>query len=316
MSFPATLFGAEKDVYETGTFQQYPIGQKLVTPDGSIFRYVEMGATLGVANNLYQAEVPTTNWVKQDLATTAMAVGDSTITFTPGATAIAADELAGGTILVESAADLGHIYRIKSNTVSAGSAACILTLENGVTVKVAVATGATHDLTALKNPWKDIIIHPSPATSIVVGIPRVVIAANAYGWVCTRGPASCLINGVPVINEPVVPSNAVDGSVGAKRKSGTGTIANAETTEVVTHNLGSTPTLDNINFVFGEDSTTAISAWWVDTLTATQFTININDPGASGQDLAWTVEVNYEPVGVALRVPSSADFGVIFLTLE
>ena len=316
MGFPATIFGAEKDTYETGTFQQYPLGQKLVTPDGSIFRYVEMGTTLGVANNLYQAEAPTANWLSQALATTAMASGDATITFTPGATAIAVDELAGGTVLVEETDDLGHIYRIKSNTVSAGSAPCVLTLEDGVTVKVAIAIAAGNVLTALKNPWKDVIIHPSPATAIPIGIPRVVIAANAYGWVCTHGLASCLINGVTVINEPVVPSNAVDGSVGAKRKSGTGTIANAATTVVITHSLGSTPTLDNISIIQGENATNAIAEFWVDTITATQFTINSTDPGVSALDLAWIAEVNYKPVGISVEVAPTADFGHIFLQIE
>ena len=316
MAFPATLYGAEKDVYETGTFQQYPIGQKLVTPDGSIFRYVEMFSTVGVANNLYQAAVPTANWLTQALATTAMAVGDSTITFTDGGTAIAADELAGGTVLVEETDDLGHIYRIKSNTASAGSAISILTLEDGVTVKVAVAIAGGNVLTVIKNLWKDVVIQASPPTSLVIGVPRVVIAANAYGWVCTRGVASCLVNGTHSIGQPVVPSNAVDGSVGAKRRSGTDTIANAATTVVITHNLGSTPTLDNISIIMGEDPTNAIDAFWVDTIGATQFTINSNNPGASNLDLAWSVEINTEPCGVCVEVAPTADFGHIFLTIE
>lgn len=191
MGFPAVIYGAEKDVYETGTFQQYPIGQRLITPAGDVFRYGEIGTTIGVANNLYQAAVPTANWLSQAL-TTAMAVGDTTITFADGGTSAAVDEIAGGTILVEETDDLGHIYRVKSNDATASSET-LCRLEDGVTVQVAVAVAANNVTTVLKNLWKDVVISPAGInTAANVGIPRVIIAADAYGWVQTRGVASCL----------------------------------------------------------------------------------------------------------------------------
>lgn len=316
MSFPATLYGAEKDVYETGTFQQYPIGQKLVTPDGSIFRYTEMAGTASVVASLNQAAVPTAGWLSQ-AATVALAAGDSTITFRPTATALVADELAGGSVLVEETDDLGGYYKIKSNTAANADADSVLTLEDGVTVKVAVAVAGGNVLTVLKSPWKDVVVAPATApTARTTGISRVVIAANAYGWLQTRGVTSYLVNGTHIIGGSLVPSNAVAGALGRKSVSGTGTIANAETTEVVTHAMGSTPTLDWINFVFGETPTQAITIWNVITLTATQFTITINDPGASGMDLGWSVTSPYAPVGTCVEVAPTADFGHCFLTIE
>lgn len=316
MGFPATIFGAEKDAYETGSVQLYPIGQKMITPSGSIFRYAEMGATVGVANNLYQSEVPSANWLSQ-LVSTALAVGDTTIAFTDGGTAYSANDFAGGTILVEETDDLGHIYPIKSNAASAGTASASHTLVDGVTVQVAVAIAGGNVLTLLKNPWKDVIIHPSPPTALPTGIPRVIIAANGYGWVQTRGLASCLINGIVVISQPVAPSNAINGSVGAKRKSGTANVASGATTSVVTHNLGSTPTLDNISLTFGEQATSDYGRFWIDTLTATQFTVNVSvDPGVSNLDFSWIAEINDEQVGICVEVAPSADFGHIFLQLE
>src|SRR3990167_4782424 len=140
MAFPAILYGSEKDVYETGGTMLYPLGTKLITPSGSVFRYAEMGATVGVANNLYQGETRTADWVTQALATTAMAAGDTTITFTPAVgTALVANDLARGTVIAQETDDLGHIYPIKSHPAAAGAAACVLTLEEGVTVQVAVA---------------------------------------------------------------------------------------------------------------------------------------------------------------------------------
>ena len=191
MGFPITLSGAEKDTYDTGAVQLYPIGQKLETPDGSIFHYSEKGAATGVANKLQQASVPVGNWTNVDLATAA-AVGDAQISFEDGGTTFAVNEAAGGTVQIEEVGDLGHIYRIKSNTATA-TTTTVMQLEDGVTIQQAVTSNAT---TFMKNPWKDFVIKPASAqTSIVNGIPRVIIAADAFGWLQTRGIVSCLWDG-------------------------------------------------------------------------------------------------------------------------
>ena len=93
------LDGRHGDAYDTFTRNSLEYGAIMETPDGARFRFTEMGGTVGVANKLYQAEAPTTNWLTQAIAT-AMAVGDKTILFTPGATTINAGDLAGGTALV------------------------------------------------------------------------------------------------------------------------------------------------------------------------------------------------------------------------
>ena len=215
MAFPAILYGLDKDVYETGGTMLYPLGTKLITPSGSVFRYAEVGATVGVANKLYQAETRTADWVTQAIATTAMAVGDTTITFTPAVgTALVANDLAGGTVIAEETDDLGHIYPIKSHPAIAGAASGVLTLEDGVTVKVAMAIVGGNVLTAMKNPWKDIIIAPATTpTAIPAGIPRVIIAANEWGWVQTQGVSSCLVNGTWVLDGPLTDGSGAAGAL-------------------------------------------------------------------------------------------------------
>lgn len=72
------------------------------------------------------------------------------------------------------------------------------------------------------------------------------------------------------------------------KNSGTATILSAATSVVVTHGLGVTPTLDDIRVTMGESPTNDPGNVWVDTITATQFTINCrNDPGVSNLDLGW-----------------------------
>lgn len=193
MAYPGTLQIDYATPYETGTTQLYPIGQKAETPDGCIFRYTEMGGTVGIASNLYQSAALVAHHNTQAV-TVALAVGDTEISFHDGGTALAVNEMAGGTLVLEETSDLGHIYRVKSNTVTAANET-ICQLEDGVTVQKEMAVAANNVLTFIKNSWKDVIVSPASANSGgCAGIPRVIIAADAYGWVQTRGPASCAID--------------------------------------------------------------------------------------------------------------------------
>jgi len=71
-------------------------------------------------------------------------------------------------------------------------------------------------------------------------------------------------------------------------KSGTGSVASGATTAVITHGLGLTPTAADISVVFTEQGTNDYGRWWVDTITSTQFTVNVSaDPGASNLDFSW-----------------------------
>ena len=70
--------------------------------------------------------------------------------------------------------------------------------------------------------------------------------------------------------------------------SGTGTITSGTTSVVITHGLDEAPTLQQIAVTLGENPTNDPGNIWVDTITATQFTVNCrNDPGASNLDFAW-----------------------------
>ncbi|MEE9149928.1 MAG: hypothetical protein V3U27_21330 [Candidatus Tectomicrobia bacterium] len=213
MAYPATLQIDYAAPYETGGTQLYPIGQKAESTDGSIYRYTLMGSTIGIANNLYQAAVPTNNWLSQTHTIEATA-GDTSISFEDGGTTFTVNQAAGGTVLFEETDDLGGIYRIKSNTATA-VAETIMQFEDGVTVQTTMAVAASNVMTFLLNPWSATIVVPTTTpTAIHAGIPRVIIAASAYGWLQTRGVASCLIIGVVVKGNPVITAGTTAGSVG------------------------------------------------------------------------------------------------------
>ena len=193
MAYPGTLQIDYASPYETSTAQLYPRGQKAESPDGSIFRYTLMGSTVGVANKLYQSSIPQANWITQ-AHTVALAVGDTELSFDDGGTAFTVNQMENGTVVVEEAADLGHIYIIKSNVVTAATET-IMQFQDGVTVQVAVPVAGGNVLTAILNQWAETIISPAGINSAAnAGVSRVILAANGWGWTQTRGACSCLFD--------------------------------------------------------------------------------------------------------------------------
>ena len=191
MAYPGTLQIDYGTPYEVTTSQLYPLGQKAEDPSGSIFRYTLMGGTVGVANKLYQSSIPVVDWTTQT-HTVALAVGDTEISFDDGGTALTVNQAQNGSIAVEETDDLGHIYYIKSNVVTV-STETICQLHDGVTVQVAVAVDTANVLTLILNPWAETIITPvGDNTAPSIGVSRVIIAVNGFGWTQTRGVASCL----------------------------------------------------------------------------------------------------------------------------
>lgn len=75
--------------------------------------------------------------------------------------------------------------------------------------------------------------------------------------------------------------------------SGLATILSGATSVVVTHGLGITPSLQDIQVMAAENSTNDAGPLYVSTITSTQFTINCRaDPGASNLDVVWQASKN------------------------
>jgi len=72
--------------------------------------------------------------------------------------------------------------------------------------------------------------------------------------------------------------------------SSTATVLNTATSIAVAHGLATTPT--RVFITPKENPTNPVTFWWVDTVGATNFTINVNaDPGASNLDFDWEAKV-------------------------
>jgi hypothetical protein len=199
--------GTGQDSFGSSATQLHPLGTKAETKDGRIFRYCQAGAVATVAGSLYQSAAPLTN----HLANTppAVAVGATSFSYTPGATAGAANLYAEGYLQVDTTPGNGYCYVVAGHDAITASTAFTLYLRDAI--QVALTTSSRVGLSP--NPYKNVIVTPTTNTAKVVGVPGTVIAISEYGWLQTRGPASVLINGTPAITAPVVNSGTTAGAV-------------------------------------------------------------------------------------------------------
>jgi len=213
MSFPALIHGTEGEQFSTYTDKRWPLGTKMILQDGREYRFGQAAGTGIAVGKLCAATANGGNFDELAIPT-AVAAGTRTFNITNGATTIAANDFEDGYVNVEDDTGEGHLYKIKSHGIeAAGSAAVEVTLANPGGVKVAFTTSTTVGL--MTSPYKDVIIHPSPNVTALVGVTAAAVTADYYGWFQVRGPGSVLIDGTVVIGDSVMASDATDGAVEA-----------------------------------------------------------------------------------------------------
>lgn len=229
---PGTYFGPygrHNDTFANAgnaNFGQYPLGHRLILPDGRGYRFALNDGTAEVAGRLYQMVAPVADHLNV-AADVARAIGATVISATLGATAAAVDIYAEGVVHVNDATGEGYTYRIRrANTAgaahAAASASAVLTvnLVAGDTVQVALVA-STSEVTFTRNRFHAVLIHPSPPTAMLAGVSPGVAAADRFYWSQTQGYAAVLIDAYTgnnlAVQREVFPSITVDGAVGVGR---------------------------------------------------------------------------------------------------
>ena len=191
------------------------VGSKFTSGDGREFVLVQNGATALIAGNIIQspavvsanfvglspATVATTGY-SVSLGAIAAAIGDKTIQLATGATAVLANQFAGGYLNVTTSTGLGQTMKIASNTAASTTAAFMVTLEDPFTT----ATASTSRYTLTLNPYGSkngtylyshgVIVSPaSTLTGVPVGatcypIPATSATVLSYGFLQTKGPCA------------------------------------------------------------------------------------------------------------------------------
>ena len=236
-AYPTIIQGSDGDQFGDQVTPLFPVGQKLELPDNRIFRYAEMGNTIGVANKLYQSEVPLAGWLREEILGNGL-YGDNHVGLQNTSQAVIVNEFAEGYFMFEAAADLGHIYPVAENDILAsgtpGTGADACRFKPGVFLQFEVLDAGGNVFHIFKNPWKDIIIKPaSDQTALVVGIPPSIIVGNDWGWCQTRGIASCLVAGTLIIGQECRADDAVAGAVAEMDYDDTGNDSNGPVGRVV-----------------------------------------------------------------------------------
>lgn len=201
------------DPFAESSVQEFPLGTCLSCwGDSERYRYVLAGAAGIEIGALCQAVVPLAGHINE--AIDEPSVGDTTIFFVPNTVTtddLVANELAEGYIYIYDGTGEGAKYRIKSHPAIVGGTGGYLTLYDPIRIAPAAASVAT----VIHNPYRAIIIHPSPNTAMVVGWTVAALTASYYGWVQTKGPVCALIDGTVVMGMPVRVSEDDDGAVAA-----------------------------------------------------------------------------------------------------
>lgn len=208
MPFPHVVWGSEFESVKTSTTKRLPLGTQMVAEDGRCFRYCENGGAAQVVGKLYQSEVPLADGLNEVVGT--IAAGQTVLTAVGATTGnYNIDILVDGYCYSLTAASLGPCNRIKSNTlITAGAATGTITLYEPLDV----ALGAADTISYTKNPYMDVIIHPSPPTAMVCGVAVKAHAQDVFGFLATKGPCRVLVDGTHIAGDIVVPSTAVDGA--------------------------------------------------------------------------------------------------------
>ena len=230
-----------QDLYTDSSIQYQTLGQRAETTDGRAFRYVKVGVTATVPGKVYQsaAEDTTNQTLSGGHSVGITALGSTTITLTNSIT-LAANLIAGGYVSVNVTPGAGQLYKVKSNTAVSAATGMVITLED----PLRVALTASSKVIFLKSPYDSIVVAPTTATGVIVGVAPSIITGAQFGWVQTYGPTSCLFTGTGV------PGGAVGYLVGGTSGSLAPAIAG---TEILGHNMGTSITGEYslINLVIG-----------------------------------------------------------------
>lgn len=237
---PGTYFGPygeNNSTYSNGNNANigvWPLGHRLIIPDGRVYRFTLNDGTTEVAGRLYQSIAPVANHTNQTADVT-RAAGATTVSATLGSTCAPVDIYAEGTVHSNNDAGEGYTYRIRrAFTIGHAHADAerdaVLTVELAPSETVQVELGTGSDVTFTRNRFHQVLIHPSPPTSVLAGVSPGVCVADDFYWSQVHGECAVLAQGVLLAAREVQASTTTNGAVESyKRRYTMGGTAGADT---------------------------------------------------------------------------------------
>lgn len=213
------------------SFSTY-IGQKFDLADGREVTLVSNGAVALATGVLLQASAEVTAF--QKLAMTVPAAYPATaglfqLLVTNGSTVLNINQFAGGYAIVASGTGIGQTLKISSHQPAANGATFVVNVEDAIVTTL----DATSKISLVANPYANVLLNPTTATGVPVGVSLYPLAASTaptynattgaltaaglaqYGLIVTRGVTSCLVDStVTNVGYPIGRSAATAGAVG------------------------------------------------------------------------------------------------------
>ena len=304
---PGVYYGPYRENYSdyansgNANLGRWPLGHKLILPDGREYRFTLNDGTVEVAGNLYQGVAALAGHTNQAVTTAAAALATA-ITATITTTTAAVDIYAEGVVHTNDVSGEGYSYRIRramtagaAHASAASTGTLTVNLDPGESVQVALDT--TSEVSFTRNRYHQVTIHVSPPTAQIAGVSPGVAAANRFYWTQVRGYAAVLCNLTLLAGLPVQPDIATDGAVeSAKRRarSGGGTV------------IGIAPTLMSYLRLVDQDGTT--TDFLVPATITTAVTANY--------DITGPIAANSPTVGICVKANASTEFALIDLRID
>lgn len=134
------------------------------------------------------------------------------LTVSLGATAVVANQYAGGFVLVNAGTGIGQVLRIASHPAAALSTSLVVTLEDGPNTALSTSDSKA---TLITPHGKNVIIYPTTGSGAPVGFAIYAIAASTYGFFVTKGVTTAILDSTGSLGagSQVSPSNADAGEV-------------------------------------------------------------------------------------------------------
>lgn len=190
-----TIISFDPYAVDTGD-SSHNLGEQVNLADGRAFRYGKAASTVAVGK-LNQAAAPIANHA--NMTTAAAALGATSVTVTPGATAGNADIYAEGYLVVNDVDGEGRTYKVKGHGAITASTAFTVDLFDPIR---GVALTANSQTTLVHNAY-NLHVEATVATTRGSGVSLVAQAANDFGWLQNKGVASVLIGTAATLGSPL-----------------------------------------------------------------------------------------------------------------
>ncbi len=209
MSKPLNLRSAEAECYRETSGQGWPLGTRMYTPSGRIFRRAKAGTSALAVGTLHRK--PENKTYHNDLAVAAtVAINSRSVTLTLTHEKATFDEYANGLLYINDAAGQGYVYEIIGNSLTARAGTCTVSISSSNGFETALTTSSK--ATLIKNRYNGVTVCESSPSETSVGLTPVSVTASYYFWLQVGGAGAVLQDGALYENRGVVPSTVTKGA--------------------------------------------------------------------------------------------------------